>query len=283
MGTYLAMFGFRFLQGYGKSSDQRILSCLYEAQVIHTRITRYRTSFSYRIFTFFLDLDELDFLSKKFIWFRRNRFSLYSYYDADHLFWNGNTTKESILNYLRSQGMNQEVGKIFLLTNLRVLGYVFNPVSFYFVFSPEGKPLTAIAEVGNTFGERKPYYFGNTPQKPVGFDFRLVTEKLFYVSPFISLDSRFDFRLCIPGETLKIQVDSYENGEKTLGTAYLGKKKEFCTKNLLFCFLKYPFVTVKIIGAIHYRALVLFLRKLPYLKKKENPEKQIGVQLGKND
>lgn len=265
---------------------REIESSIYECRVIHSRMALHKTSFSYRIFTFLLDLDEIDDLDKNKRFFSRNRFNFFSFYDEDHLRWGDNSPKKnlksSILSYLEDQGCKKDIGKIYLLTNLRVLGYTFNPVSFYFVFDREGNPLTAIAEVGNTFGERKPFYFG-TPERPnsTEFYFRLETKKEFYVSPFIPLDSKFDFKLQLPGDSLRIQVDSWEEGKKVLGTAYLGEKKSLSSKNLLFYFLKYPLVTVKIIGAIHYRAIILFIKKLPYLKKDDGLEKQIGVQIGK--
>ncbi|MCC5814441.1 MAG: DUF1365 domain-containing protein [Leptospira sp.] len=259
-------------------------SKLYEAKVIHTRTKGYMSKFSYRIYTFLIDLDELDSMDKEVRFFGRNRFSLFSFHDKDHLQWGKDSVKENIVAYLNDQGLDQKVGKILLVTNLRVLGYVFNPVSFYYIYDELGQPLTAIAEVGNTFGERKPYYFGKVPEEveSTGYDFRLKTDKLFYVSPYISLDSKFDFKLNLPSDKLKIQVDSWEDGHKTLGTAYLGEKKQLHSRNLFFYFFKYPLVTVKIIGAIHYRALILYMKNIPFLRKSDNPDKQIGVQLGKS-
>lgn len=260
-------------------------SSIYNCKVIHSRMTGSKTQFSYSIFTFLMDLDELDELSDRFWIFSRNRFSLFSFYDSDHLQFEGcHDTKSGIVKYLRDQGYTGSIGKIFLLTNLRVLGYVFNPVSFYYVFDEDLNPVTAIAEVGNTFGELKPYFFG-IQEKPYSseFYFRLQSEKFFYVSPFIPLDSKFDFKLQIPTEKLRIQVDSWEMNHKTLGTAYIGKKNNFTTKNLILNFIKHPFVTVKIISAIHFQAMVLFIKKIPFIRKDDNPDQQIGVHFGKGN
>lgn len=265
----------------GKNELKELQTCIYEARVIHTRLNKYKTSFSYRIFTFFLDLDEIDYLHENYFFFSRNHWNLFSFYDKDHLQWKAIHIKDSIIQYLKDSGYRDEIEKIYLLTNLRVLGYVFNPVSFYFILGKDSKLYTVVAEVCNTFGEVRPYYFGD-PNTTMEEDNPLLfrSSKEFYVSPFINLDSEFVFKVSFPKENLKILVDSYENGKKTLGTAYIGTKKEFSTKNLIYLFIKYPFVTVKIIGAIHYRALVLFLKNLPYLKKADNPEKQKGVKLG---
>lgn len=256
-------------------------SAIYEARVVHTRKAGYRNSFKYGIFTFYLDLDEIDSLAEGTWLFRRNGFSLFSYYDRDHICYDGMPTKQSILNYLKTQGFEKPVGRIMLLTNLRVLGYVFNPVSFYFVFDPDGNPMSAIAEVGNTFGELKPYFFeGTDPEK---FDFRKRVPKNFYVSPFIQLDSEFDFKLMVPGKDLKIWVDSYENNERSLITSFLGDHRIFSTRNLVLYFFKYPLVTLKVIGAIHWRALLLFINKIPFLRKEDRPDLQTGVHIGKSN
>jgi DUF1365 family protein len=257
-------------------------SSIYEAKVYHTRLKGVKNIFSYGVYTFLLDLAEIDTLDKNYFLFARNRFSLFSFYDKDHLDLGEADIQKNIHAYIRKEGYKGTIGKIFLLTNLRVLGYVFNPVSFYFILNEEAEKVCAIAQVGNTFGEMKPYFF----PKPVtegDFDFVLEADKFFYVSPYISLDSKFIFKLKMPSEQLKIQVDSYESGEKVLGTAYTGKKKEFNNSKLLLYFLKYPFVTVKVIGAIHIQALKLYMNKLPFLKKSDHQELQRGVFLGKNN
>ena len=86
----------------------------------------------------------------------------------------------------------------------------------------------------------------------------------------------------MPEDKLKIVVDSYEGDKKVLATAYVGEKKVFNDLNLIKYFFFYLFVTVKVIGAIHYKALKLIIKRLSYLKKDDNPEKQRGVFLGKN-
>lgn len=256
-------------------------SSLYEAKVYHTRLKGFKNQFSYGIYTFLLDLAEIDNLDKKNKLFARNRFSLFSFYDKDHLDLGLDNIQENIETYIRREGYKGSIGKIYLLTNLRVLGYVFNPVSFYFILNEAGEKVCAIAQVGNTFREMKPYFFPEPADKG-DFDFHLEVDKFFYVSPYIPLDSRFIFKLKLPSDQLKIQVDSYESGEKVLGTAYTGKKKEFKDLNLILYFLKFPLVTVKVIGAIHVQALKLYFKKLPFLKKSDNQELQRGVFLGKN-
>src|ERR1700679_1550881 len=101
---------------------------------------------------FFLDLDELDSVPRKTFLFSRNRRNFYAFRDADHLPSGGGSLKENVTAYLASNGIGlARDARIMLLTLPRVLGYIFNPVSFYFCFDAAGEPICAVAEVGNTF------------------------------------------------------------------------------------------------------------------------------------
>lgn len=126
---------------------------------MHHRLEPKQHRFVYRVFMFYLDLDELDMLTSKFRLLSRNRFNIFSFRDRDHLQLAGSSVKENILAYLSSKGVDGSEFRIGLLTNLATFGYVFNPVSFYFCFDRSNNPVCAVAEVGNTFGELKPYFF----------------------------------------------------------------------------------------------------------------------------
>ncbi|WP_242935454.1 DUF1365 domain-containing protein [Leptospira kobayashii] len=258
-------------------------SVIYKASVSHTRTKPVKNQFTYKVFTFLIDLQELGDLDRNSFFFRRNRFGFFSFYDKDHLQFGKKDTYENVKSFLTASGIKDSVGKIYLLTNLRILGYVFNPVSFYFCFSESGTLICSVPEVGNTFGEIKPYVgLVNSGAKGTISDpqIHLRTKKNFYVSPFISLDSEFEFRLNFPEGELKIGVDSWEEGERILTTSFLGKKISFTDENLFILFCQYPFITVKIIALIHWQAVKLWIRKIPYIKKDENPNKQTGVSLG---
>ncbi|XDD48566.1 DUF1365 domain-containing protein [Leptospira sp. WS39.C2] len=256
---------------------------MYEADVFHKRTAPTENKFRYKIFNFYLDLEEIDQLSHKSAIFSRNRWNLFSFYDRDHLQFGKTTIYENVKTFLEASGVKVPIGKIFLLTNLRVLGYVFNPVSFYFCFDQKGEPIVAIAEVGNTFGEIKPYigWFQKANGTIANPDVYIREQKQFYVSPFIPLDSEFEFRLNLPNEKLQIGVDSYEEGKRILITSFIGKKIPFQSKYLLKLFIQFPFITVKIITLIHWQAFKLWIKKIPYIKKHQNLEKQTGVPLGK--
>ncbi|AOP36656.1 hypothetical protein A0128_21470 [Leptospira tipperaryensis] len=247
---------------------------------MHDRRFPRKNRFRYGIFTFALDLDELPELDHKLRFFGVDRRSLFRFSTGDHLNFGKENTKENILEYLKQNGVSEKIKKAILITNVRVLGYVFNPVSFYYFYGENDEPLCAVAEVGNTFGEQKPFFLGKETWKDGAF--RLKTGKLFYVSPFVGLKSEFEFTLKPSSENINIRIDALEEDQTVMVTTYTGTKLELSDMNLLRMFFRYPLVTVKVIVLIHWQALRLCLKGLPFIKKEENIDLQKGVHLGKN-
>ncbi len=247
-------------------------SSLYECDVMHHRLEPLKHRFNYKLFMFHLDLDELDKLHSSYRLFSRNRFNVFTFRDSDHVNFGKATLKENILEYLKNNGIELNNGRIVLVTHLRMFGYIFNPVSFYFCFDEQGTPVCAIPEVGNTFGELKPYLLG--PEHRTDTGFRKQMQKFFYVSPFIDLDATFDFNLHLPGERLHIAIDDYHDGRKFFLSAVTGVRKPISDARLLWYVVRFPFITLQVIGLIHWQALKLYLKRLPYLKKTDKPELQ---------
>jgi len=255
----------------------QLRSRLYECQVMHRREHPRRHEFRHRVFMFCLDLDEIEALRDRLLLFSRNRFNLYSYHDRDHLSERGQDTKDNLQLWLRRQGVDARADdKVLLLTFPRVMGYVFNPVSFYFCQRMDGTPLCAVAEVGNTFREMKRFLVP-VEQEEETVSFRLRTPKEFYVSPFSDLDVEFDFRLNAPEERLSIQVDDYEGNRCTLRSVLSGRKAELTNSRLAWFAIKYPLVTMGVMFWIHWHALILWAKKTPFFRKADRPENQIGV------
>ena len=252
-------------------------SRLYECTVMHSRRELTDTKFYYKYFMFYLDLDEIDLLSKKIKLFSHNRFNLFAFRDTDHIVTAEKDVKQNILRHVRENGVSGEIKKVMLLTNVATLGYNFNPVSFYFCFDGNNEPVCAVPEVGNTFHELKPFFIGRQ-QLNDGL-FRARIQKNFYVSPFIQHDVYFDFQLNIPDEKLKIRIDDYKDGERIFITQLSGKDKPLTDANLLYYGLKYPLVTLKVISAIYWQALKLNFKKIPYFRKNEFMNLQQGAYL----
>jgi len=236
--------------------------------------------FHYRIFMFYLDIDELDILAKKLLLISRNRFNFFNFRDSDHLQLPADkpdttkNVKEQLLDYLASQGVNPVNPKIFLLTHLRTLGHLFNPVSFYFIFDGD-KPLCCVPELGNTFGEMKLFLLNSETLQDNCFSLR--AKKYFYVSPFIDHDVYFDFKLTIPTDKLNIRIDDYREDHRFFISTLTGEKKALTNWRLFLYSVRFPFITVKVIGLIHWNALLLWLKKLHFHRKAEFPELQKDV------
>ena len=249
-------------------------SSIYECTVMHSRNKITVNKFYYKYFMFYLDLDELDRLSENLSLFSRNRFNIFNFRDKDHIVFEKPDVRKNIMKYLKTNGVN-EVGTIKLLTNVATFGYNFNPVSFYFCFDKENNPLCVVPEVGNTFKELKPFFLDADNYSDGKFSARM--QKNFYVSPFISHDVFFDFQLSVPDENLNIKIDDYRGDEKIFITHLAGNRKPLTDKNLLKYALKYPFVTLKVIGAIHWQAVKLIYKRVPYFRKNEFLELQKGA------
>lgn len=247
-------------------------SCLYECTVTHRRLSPKRNAFVYRIFLFALDIDEIPDVARGVAIFHHNEPGLYTFRDDDHFPLVPGDARANAEAFLARNGVSEKPARILLLTNTRFLGYTFNPISIWFCFRADGSPLAAIAEVGNTFGEQKPYL---VPFRDGAF--RLRTPKLFYVSPFSALDLDFNFRFELPGDRLGVFIDDYQGPERTLISTLTGQRRELTTENLLAVTLKYPFITLKTIGLIHWHALLLWGKKVPFHLKETNPRLQKDV------
>ncbi len=257
-------------------------SGLYECTVMHHRLEPRVHRFRHRLFLCAFDLGEIDALAARIPIFSRNGRNLFSFHDADHLALAGRAgrgVRENLAAYLAAQGVNLPPGdRVVLLTLPRMFGYVFNPVSFFYCFDATGAPRCAVAEINNTFGEQKLYLL---EEPAVDGCFHRVVAKHFYISPFSSLGLALDFRLRVPGERLDIRIDDRAGeapGERhMLVTTLTGRRREFTAGRLAWYLLKYPLLTLRVIFLIHWHALRLWLKRVPWHPKAATPHLQLDV------
>jgi DUF1365 family protein len=243
-------------------------SSILKGNITHSRIASLKRVFHFAFPWWIIRFSELPTLEKSIWGFSSQKRSLYRFKTEDHI---------QLEHFLKSTSFyenSEEIKDIILVTNPRCLGYVFNPVSFYLV---EGKKQThAIIEIGNTFAELKPYYV--SPHHFNGNSFTFKTPKKFYISPFLSIDNTLEFKLSWNDEKVSIHIDDYNSkGELEFSTHYQGKYKTLQKFDCLKTFFQYPLHTFFIIFFIHWHALILWLKKVPWYQKNFKINEQIGV------
>ena len=250
-------------------------SSIYNGTVIHKRFKPREHFFSYKVFSLLLDLDEINNIDKKVSFFSHNKFNLISFHDKDHGDRNNSNLKEWVLKNLKSINVYDQNIKIKILCYPRILGYVFNPLSIFFIFNLYLSRIAILFVVINTFGEQHTYVFkANFETKNIKNE----CAKKFYVSPFMDLNSRYFFKITNPGENLSVLIDQEDKDGKLLFASQDGRRSDLNTKNLIFSYLKHPLMTFKVILAIHFEALRLWLKGIKLVAKKIKIKNNISIE-----
>lgn len=251
---------------------------LFLAETWHGRFSPKRYQFWHKLFLFGLDLDELTFLNNLKL-FKIEKKGYYAFFDQDFFPTQSDSNlKNRVLQYCQQHDSTLEISRVYLLAQPRVLGFCYNPVSFYFCYNAQGQAVCAAADVHNTFFEHKLFYIPLNPNTEADYTLRQVITKYYYVSPFSSVDEQFEFLLNLPEETLDIRVNTLnKNNERILGASLKGSSYPLSDETLLKLTLKHPFVPLQTLIGIHAHAFVLWLKRLPFYAKEANTEKQIGV------
>jgi DUF1365 family protein len=250
-------------------------SCLYECVIVHRRLRPRPYAFEHRMMMLYADLDELETIDRSTRLLSQERRNLYSFRDADY-FPTGaeGRLKSRVSAYLRQRGFDiGAAGRIRLLTLPRILGYIFNPISIYFCSDDQDRPLCAIAEVGNTFHESKLFLLPSQAgqSQAARTRYRLRVPKHYYVSPFFD----FDFRL--PGQTLQVHIEDWDADGKLLDSHLRGARVPLSDYQLLRFAVKFPALTLQVIGLIHWHALWLAIRRTGWHRKADRPDLQREV------
>lgn len=248
-------------------------NALLEAQVVHARMHPKAHKFRYGVYYLCFALGDLPQLANRVL--SREKFNLFSFYERDHGPRDGTPNEAWIRGILQQWEIPQATGKIVLLTLPRVLGYVFNPVSFWFCLDEAGQLRAVLSEVANTFGERHCYLSFHDDRRPITSDDVLQSQKLFHVSPFMEVRGHYRFRFAYREDKLGVWIDYYDGDTFMLATSVAGKRSALTAKNLLRCFFRYPLVTLKVIGLIHFEALRLLFKGMRYRSKPIPPAPKV--------
>jgi DUF1365 family protein len=233
-------------------------SCIYEGRVEHARAAPVAHAFGYRLFMLYVDLDELPRLfAGRWLWSAR-RPAVAWFRRADYLGDPRESLAESVRQVVTHATGRRPPGPIRLLTHLRYFGYCFNPVSFYYCFDAAGHTVeTIVAEVHNTpWNERHCYVLDAK-----GADTRrFTTEKALHVSPFMPMEISYDWVFSGPADSLRVAMRCRRGSERLFAAVLALHRREIDGASLAAVLVRYPFMTLKVIGAIHWQALRLWWR-----------------------
>lgn len=238
--------------------------------VAHARTRPKRNAFHYKLCYFAIPVREWT-RGTRGMFFSIDRPNLFSLWNKDYGDGHAHPA-EWIDGLLKEQGLVEADGEIVLLTLPRLLGYAFNPVSFWFCSDREGHLRAVLAEVNNTFGERHCYLCFHETHEPIDKSARLVMRKVFHVSPFMEVKGSYRFRFDYGADRVGVQIDLLDDDGVILATSMSGKPEALTAPGLLKTAFGYPLQTLKVIALIHYQALKLFLKGVRNYRKPAPPE-----------
>jgi DUF1365 family protein len=235
-------------------------AALYFGDVMHARLKPVGHRFSYRVMSLLIDLDRLDAADRQCRLFGVNRASLYSFHESDHGERDGSPLRNYVQRCAAERGIDLAGGRVKLLCYPRLLGYAFNPLSVYFGYRADGGLALMIYEVRNRSGEIHAYVLPVQPGEISDAGLRQAQDKLFYVSPFIEMAMRYRFRVSSPGEQIKLRILETDGDGPLLAATFHGHRRDLTAAALLRSLLALPLVPFKIVAAIHWEALRLWLK-----------------------
>jgi DUF1365 family protein len=235
-------------------------AALYLGNVMHARLKPMGHRFNYRVMSLLIDLGRLDEADAQSPLFGVNRAALYSFHESDHGDRNGSPLSDYARRCGAAHGIDLSQGRIELLCYPRLLGYTFNPLSTYFCYRADGELALMIYEVRNTFGDIHAYVLPIAAGEHTKAGVRQQQDKLFYVSPFLGMAMRYRFRVSPPGQDVRLRILETDADGPVLAATFSGRRRALTSRALLAAFCALPLVTFKIMAAIHWEALRLWLK-----------------------
>jgi DUF1365 family protein len=233
-----------------------VRSAVYTGTLMHARRTPSRHVFRYPVSYWLYDLDELPELERRLRLFSVNGRNVVTLKDRDH-FDGTKPLKQAVLEL----AADPSIDRVLMLTQPRVLGYVFNPVSFYWCYRGDGSLACMVAELNNTFGER-------LPEVLRGPDLRYEQRKRLHVSPFFGLGQSYEYAFSQPGDEVWARIHVRDDaGDRPLTAVLHGRRHELTNGSLAALLLRYPLQPFQVIVLIHWHALRLWLKRVPFHHK----------------
>ena len=240
-------------------------SCLYEGNVVHTRMLPTFHSFKYNLFMLCVDLNELPHIFKPYWFWSSKSWNLAFFRRKDHLGDPKISLDISARNLVEQKTGSRPQGPISLITHFCYFGYRINPVSFYFCFDKNKKKLdSVIAEINNTpWGEQHCYVFKCAPYSKNKKD-KFTFDKQFHISPFMSMNLKYVWSLTRPSNKFSVEMETWENQKKILQVKFNTVRTQISHASLGRVLIQYPLVTFKVLWGIYFQAFRLWLKQVPF-------------------
>jgi DUF1365 family protein len=240
---------------------------VYIGKLRHRRFEPALHEFAYPLFMVLLDIDRIPSLMQVSPFTAYTRFAWASFCERDHFGDPSVPLRERLRIDAASQGIALPDGPIFLLTHLRYCGYNFNPVSFFYCCNSEGSIEVILAEVNSTFGESRNYWLNAKNRIGAGNSFRYRVPKTLHVSPFMKMELDYTFTFTAPEENLVAHMNTLDEGHSFFDATLELSRRPWTARSIHSALMRYPLVTLKVIAAIHWEALKLYLKKVPVFTK----------------
>ncbi|PKH07142.1 DUF1365 domain-containing protein [Moritella sp. Urea-trap-13] len=234
-------------------------SGLYQGSVTHRRFSPRKNSFTYQIAMLGLDLDELEDVIDQHWLLGKNWFNPIRFFEKDYLKNDPGTLRQRINNKVAKLGGDWDGSRVLMLAQCRCLGIYFSPINLYYCFEQSGDCKYMLAEVSNTPWNQRHYYL-------VDMQSSALTPKEFHVSPFMTLDMQYRWRLTTPGQKVKVNIDNIDlNDNKLFAVSMRLDKTKITTIELGKSWITLPFSVIKVLCLIYWQALKLVAKRIPFI------------------